>query len=238
MTRVEGSCDGCLRPIIDTPFYKCNTQECKFVLHELCTRLPPILQGQAGHKLYLYQDPIHANAFCRVCNHFCKGFFYRCLNCPDDDYYTVDISCALIGTITHKAHPDHLPSRVETRLHKDYCHMCLAGFKSKKETSFSCGVCNFHLHRECAFSFPKTIRHRYDKHPMTLTYSPVENHEGDYFCEVCEEELNPNACFYHCHKCGQSIHSACARLESLPKSIILYGLIGETGGSEEYTHQN
>ncbi|GJZ28528.1 zinc finger, PHD-type containing protein [Tanacetum coccineum] len=40
-------------------------------------------------------------------------------------------------------------------------------------------------------------------------YFPVENYSGDYFCEVCEEEFNPNGAFYHCDQCVQSMHPAC-----------------------------
>ncbi|KAI3711841.1 hypothetical protein L1987_70389 [Smallanthus sonchifolius] len=65
-----------------------------------------------------------------------------------------------------------------------------------------------------------TIKHKYDKHSITLSYSPVENHEGDYFGEVCKEKLNPNASFYHCHECVQSIHSACAPLIAPTKAYI------------------
>ncbi|GJR18224.1 DC1, C1-like, zinc finger, RING/FYVE/PHD-type containing protein [Tanacetum coccineum] len=64
----------------------------------------------------------------------------------------------------------------------------------------------------CAWYLPKTIRHKYDKHPLKLSSSPVENHKGQYVCEVCEEDLNPEKWFYHCSDCDQSIHSACSTL--------------------------
>nr|GEY04413.1 RNA-directed DNA polymerase, eukaryota, reverse transcriptase zinc-binding domain protein [Tanacetum cinerariifolium] len=41
--------------------------------------------------------------------------------------------------------------------------------------------------------WPDTVSHKYDKHQLTLRYFPIENYNGDYFCEVCEEEFNPNA---------------------------------------------
>nr|GEV88121.1 B-box-type zinc finger, zinc finger, PHD-type, DC1 [Tanacetum cinerariifolium] len=44
---------------------------------------------------------------------------------------------------------------------------------------------------------------------MTLRYFAVENYNGDYFGEVCEEEFNPNCAFYHCDPCVQSMHPAC-----------------------------
>ncbi|KAD2806203.1 hypothetical protein E3N88_39580 [Mikania micrantha] len=51
---------------------------------------------------------------------------------------------------------------------------------------------------------------RCDKHPMKLSYFPIENHKSDYFCEICEKELNPQLAFYHCYECMQSIHTVCA----------------------------
>nr|GEX33481.1 zinc finger, PHD-type [Tanacetum cinerariifolium] len=54
---------------------------------------------------------------------------------------------------------------------------------------------------------PDTISHKYDKHQLTLRYFPVENHSGDYFCEVCEEEFNPNGVESdgECANCGEHL---------------------------------
>ncbi|GJT64673.1 zinc finger, PHD-type containing protein [Tanacetum coccineum] len=69
-------------------------------------------------------------------------------------------------------------------------------------------LCNACIRRITNMPFYKcTVE--YDKHPMTLRYFPVENYNGDYFCEVCEEEFNPNGAFYHCDQCVQSMHPAC-----------------------------
>ncbi|GJT88607.1 zinc finger, PHD-type containing protein [Tanacetum coccineum] len=45
--------------------------------------------------------------------------------------------------------------------------------------------------------------------PNAIGLNQVENYSGDYFCEVCEEEFNPNGAFYHCDQCVQSMHPAC-----------------------------
>ncbi|MFS7949517.1 hypothetical protein Hanom_Chr06g00572511 [Helianthus anomalus] len=55
---------------------------------------------------------------------------------------------------------------------------------------------------------------------MTLSYRLVENHEGDYYCEVCEEKNNPNDAFYRCHECVPSMHTTCAPLVPLSKPHI------------------
>jgi CRISPR/Cas system endoribonuclease Cas6 (RAMP superfamily) len=53
-------------------------------------------------------------------------------------------------------------------------------------------------------SFPdqthNILKHKYDKHPLSLSYLPIENHKNEYFCEICKEVLNPHESFYHCHK--------------------------------------
>ncbi|KAI3711826.1 hypothetical protein L1987_70374 [Smallanthus sonchifolius] len=232
---VEDLCNGCLTPIMENMrFYKC-TYGCDYVLHDWCTRLPTKVKGHQynhpEHTLILVPKlpPSSIGLFrCYVCKMNCNGFAYSCVKC--DDCY-IDVCCALTGKgIRHKSHPHHLLIRTQIRPRdKNYCRVCLSGFYHK-ETLFSCYRCKFHLHTGCALLLPKTIRHKYDKHPMTISYSPVENHEGDYFCEVCEEEINPNACFYHCQKCVQSIHLACAPLIPQIKAYI-YKCLSEKGVS-------
>ncbi|KAI7733355.1 hypothetical protein M8C21_013376 [Ambrosia artemisiifolia] len=49
MKKVELFCDGCVRPVTSVPFYKCCQQDCGFVLHEWCTRLPSEIQHHPCH---------------------------------------------------------------------------------------------------------------------------------------------------------------------------------------------
>ncbi|KAJ0488337.1 putative chromatin regulator PHD family [Helianthus annuus] len=232
MTQNDARCNACLIPIEKKmTFYKCkfNGQGCNFVLHEWCTRLPPELKGHEYHQehtLLLLPKAGHEFLwfYCSFCDDLCNGFAYSCVQCD----WKIDVWCAFTREkIKHKSHPNHLLSSHYgyNRSGEDgYCRMCLSGFIDNNEISFSCGQCGFHLHVGCALLLPETIRHRYDKHPLSLAYSPVENHEGDYFCEVCEEELNPNACFYHCHECVQSIHTTCAPLIPQSKPYLYGGL--------------
>ncbi|KAJ0491754.1 putative chromatin regulator PHD family [Helianthus annuus] len=211
-------CRACRTPIIAMPFYECT--KCRFRLHEWCTRVPTELKGHPScrydERSYLqhtiiFMPEVHERpAPCSVCYYSCYRFAYRCVTC---DCY-IHVWCALAPTfITHKSHPYHLFHRLHDKwLNKGYCRVCLSDFTDPRETSYTCMLCDFHLHMECALLLPETTRHRYDKHPMTLCYSPVEDHIGDYFCEVCEEEINPNGAFYHCHECLQSMHTACAPL--------------------------
>ncbi|KAB1223814.1 hypothetical protein CJ030_MR2G012877 [Morella rubra] len=52
------------------------------------------------------------------------------------------------------------------------------------------------------------IKHKYDKHPLKLTYA-VEDDSEEYFCVLCEKERNPNDWFYYCAKCDFDAHTKC-----------------------------
>ncbi|PWA40247.1 protein kinase C-like, phorbol ester/diacylglycerol-binding domain-containing protein [Artemisia annua] len=190
------------------PFYKCTTTDegCNFVLHDWCTRLPTKVKmgdffNDTTLKL-LPQDPEDSMGMfdCYYCKLTCNGFVYN-LFADHSSYYITDVYCGVTPEyITHKSHPNHL-------LIKKYCRLCLSD--EMTQLFYGCEKCNFYLHPKCALLWPDTIRHKCDKHPMTLRYFPVENYNGDYFCEVCEEEFNPNAAFYHCDQCVYSIHLPC-----------------------------
>ncbi|GJZ21540.1 zinc finger, PHD-type containing protein [Tanacetum coccineum] len=217
MKGTELLCNGCVRPIMDVPFYKCSSQDqrCDFVLHEWCTRLPAELPNYPRHTQHtlVFVSKVPRNLFgifsCRNCDLNCNGFAYGCTEC---DYY-IDVNCGFIPEeITHEAHPDHILSRFDhdpDTMSKG----CVAEgcwYFGSNNSYFSCRSCVFYLHSTCALFLPGIINHKLDKHPMKLTYGPVENHKSEYFCEVCEEELNPNLWFYHCQECAYSLHTRCA----------------------------
>lgn len=213
MKKIELLCNGCLKPITNMPFYKC-AESCDFVLHEWCTQLPDQVPNHPGHPQHsLVLLPNAPNKFygmfkCVVCRLRCNGFVYSCVECD----YHIDVNCAFIpDKIVHEAHPNHLIWRVQSRPSEKRCRSCVRSF-DETGFSYSCRTCEFDLHPECALLLPQTIRHRFDKHPMKLSYFPIENHKSQYFCEVCEEEFDPEYWFYHCYDCVQSIHSACAPL--------------------------
>ncbi|XP_023765418.1 uncharacterized protein LOC111913932 isoform X1 [Lactuca sativa] len=215
MKKTQLLCTGCLRPIMETmSFYKC-AQHCNFALHEWCTRLPPKIKNHPGHPkhtlLLMYSNalPFFFGVFyCEVCRLPCNGFAYCCVECG----FYVDVTCGFIPKeITHQAHPNHLLSIVQGKI-TDTCHMCFR-YYAGGPLSFRCNTCHIFIHPECALLLAETIRHKYDKkHPMNLSYLPIENHKSEYFCEICEEDLNPHDAFYHCQDCAQSIHTACAPL--------------------------
>ncbi|KAJ0458738.1 putative chromatin regulator PHD family [Helianthus annuus] len=227
MKRIQLLCDGCVRPITSGPIYVCDNEgQCNFVLHEWCTRLPAELNGHFAHQqhtLILHSKAPPREFFgvfdCNICRLPCNGFAYCCMDCNN---CIIDVECAFLPKeITHTIHPNHILSRVYHEDWDDQCRMCGYFFPG---LSFDCHTCNdFRLHVKCALFILETTRNKCDKHPMKLSYFPIENHKSDYFCEVCENELNPEVPFYHCHDCMQSMHTACA------PSILQYETYDEYG---------
>nr|XP_043623608.1 uncharacterized protein LOC122595330 [Erigeron canadensis] len=221
MNRVKVLCNVCVRPITTTPFYRCSQEnECSnFVLHEWCARLRTEVQVDPHihpHTLVLRQSD--SMFFCKICGLPCNGFAYGCDTCR----YYVDVNCALAPYyIIHEAHPRHKLLRIvvsswSPKMLVEKHHACRAcrNIIDRGDIFYKCGVpgCDFSLDLLCALRLPKTIRNKCDKHFFKLSYSPIENHRGEYFCEVCEEELNPDKWFYHCSQCVFSVHSACSPL--------------------------
>ncbi|PWA97951.1 B-box-type zinc finger [Artemisia annua] len=217
MKMVEVLCNACIRPITNMPFYKCTASDegCNFVLHVWCTRLPTEVKMTDNDNVIRTLKLLPPVPFallgvfrCLCCELFCSGFVYSDADKYSRSSYQADVCCALTPEyITHKSHPNHLLRKLKPSFEKYYCRLCLSD--AKTQFFYSCGDCKFYLHPKCALLWPDTIRHKYDKHPMSLRYFPVENYGGDYFCEVCEEEFNPNAAFYHCDQCVYSIHLPC-----------------------------
>nr|GEX03655.1 zinc finger, PHD-type [Tanacetum cinerariifolium] len=91
------------------------------------------------------------------------------------------------------------------------CKAC--NYTLDNHMGFHCRSCDFYLHTDCALLLSRMIKHKFNKHPLTLRYEPVENHIGEYFCEICEEEFNPAWWFYHCTTRAESMHTACVPIK-------------------------
>ncbi|KAI7756568.1 hypothetical protein M8C21_009878 [Ambrosia artemisiifolia] len=241
MKRVQLLCDGCVKPIVTIPFYMCCKyvdKQCSFVLHEWCANLPSQIQDYFDHPEHplLLFPKIPTKFFgvfdCKVCELSSNGFAYGCTKC---EYY-VDINCAFIpNEITHEAHPGHLLLKVKPSTYP----LCKACHWYVTEWGFHCPTCDFFIHAKCALLLPREVKHKLDKHPLSLRYEPAENHIEEYFCELCEDEFNPWKWFYHCTTCAQSMHPACAPLilqsqcEQATYSEVYYYLNMKFGGKIE-----
>ncbi|KAM7530030.1 hypothetical protein LguiB_033440 [Lonicera macranthoides] len=200
-------CNACLAPILKVPFYKCHDKFCNFVLHKSCAELPTKVRHPCHpqHMLTLQSTKFPNTFWCQGCKFLCNGFKYSCTNyhCK----YQLDVVCAsLPNIIKHEAHKDHLLCLKANCSYK--CDAC-PFIKDSSVFAFCCETCDFQIHTNCAI-LPSTIRHRYDEtHPFTLRNCPVEDHSDDYYCDICEKELNPLWSFYHCIDCDKSMHAKC-----------------------------
>ncbi|KAL7251614.1 hypothetical protein ACSBR1_013456 [Camellia fascicularis] len=204
-------CAGCTQPITN-PFYHCA--ECNFTMHECCVELPIELQHpiHPNHPLILnrWQSIYSDLPLCQGCKMSCNGVLFGCVAC---DFF-LDMKCAsLLGTILHDTHKHFLTLRETTG------GLCFACHKIFYGVGLVCDICNFKLHTRCAL-LPRMVSHRFDKHPFSLLYF---GDQDEYYCEICEGEVNPFCWFYHCDDCNRSLHKECIHPVSfLPQCFITH----------------
>ncbi|KAJ0819335.1 putative chromatin regulator PHD family [Helianthus annuus] len=164
-----------------------------------------------------YHDPMkRIQLLCDVCvRPITSGPIYVCTNEEEHCNFVLHEWCSRLPAELkdHPAHQQHtlvLHSKAPPRkffgvFECDICRLRCNGF------AYCCMDCDkFIIDVECALLIPESTTNKCDKHCMKLSYFPIENHKSDYFCEVCERQLNPEMPFYHCHECMQSMHTACA----------------------------
>ncbi|CAL5420939.1 unnamed protein product [Camellia sinensis] len=185
--------------LISAPYYGCSESDCDFLLHKYSADLPSKIQHplHPKHTLNLFTSCcISYNA----CDTLYNTFAYQCGEC---DNFNIDVKCASFPlTIRHDAHEhvlafDKDPGRARCNAHQKefggYALRC------------SGRHCNFNLHIGCA-SLPRTVKQRYDKHALVLTYRPLAK---EYCCKICEKEMNLKHWFYCCADCEVGLHPDC-----------------------------
>nr|XP_023878549.1 uncharacterized protein LOC111991006 [Quercus suber] len=190
-------CDGCVRAI-SPPFYSCA--KCSFFLHKSCANLP------MKKKHWLHQRPLTLRKtviYCNACYQYCNGFCYI----SESSGFELDVQCSLVPEIlTHEGHKHQLILSYTS--FEQSCSSC--GYEGN--LVFRCTTCEFALDFKCA-TLPQTTRYKQHEHPFTLSYT-AEDDSGEYYCDICEEERNPNHWFYYCADCTYPAHPKCVLGES------------------------
>ncbi|KAA0041595.1 DC1 domain-containing family protein [Cucumis melo var. makuwa] len=197
----DKQCHGCMQRFpISEPSYCYNCAKCGFFLHKDCADLP-ITKRHQLHKHSLTLVATQDVAFqCHACLQVCHGFAYHCEEC----LYTLDLRCFMIKTKKLK-HPSH---RHLLSLAQNNDDQQCKGCGQSNKTVFECDDgCNFSLDYRCA-TLPQKVRCKFDGSLLYLRFS-VEDETGEYYCDVCEEERNPNVCFYYCKTCHLMAHPDC-----------------------------
>ncbi|KAL6144017.1 hypothetical protein ACLB2K_054712 [Fragaria x ananassa] len=145
---------------------------------------------------------------CYMCGAFNQGFTYTCEKCGSQKGETVfflDLQCNAYwdnkALIKHDSHVHHL--LLTTEWDDVHCSSCGCNIFF----CFSCKRCKFHLCIPCV-RLPLTARHRYDDHPLKLTYASVYDELG-YYCQICEGTRDPTQWFYRCNDCDFDCHAHC-----------------------------
>ncbi|KAH6794851.1 hypothetical protein C2S52_005328 [Perilla frutescens var. hirtella] len=171
----------------------------------------PLHLEEPNHNLNLQTPPKLDLTLCRICRSYTNGLFYECTKCDD---FKADIKCAsLPDTIKHAAHPQHHLKllTIEITSESSYLErMCTAcGGNTIYDVCYRCDICEIIMHASCAL-LPATVTNPvWDKHPLPLTFDASVNHPSGFYCDICEEEMNPKRWMYHCHHCDFSLHPDC-----------------------------
>ncbi|XVF51801.1 hypothetical protein PTKIN_Ptkin04bG0213400 [Pterospermum kingtungense] len=177
------------------------------------------------HPLTLCHLEPQPNLSCHVCRR-CPDRSVRIYHCDKCDF----------NLHTHCAKPKEAPYVLKTSgVHSHFltffdrtrtsfvCHIC---FKKALNCFFRCVACDFNIHLYCHPSAPKTIKHKYHIHPLTLATSPFEfefissehSHysNDDFYCDVCEEKRFKFESVYYCEECRFIAEVRCVLSEVLP----------------------
>ncbi|XP_073119983.1 uncharacterized protein [Henckelia pumila] len=203
-------CNACIQPIHSPPYYRCGAHsQCNFLLHKFCLDLPLSVKDSVytttTNNLFSPRlDEFFSLFGCFSCQTYCNGFGYLF---GESDSIVDDVECSLAPrVINHDSHKQHplILSTASTRNIESWKSCCGKSYSSYR---YFCDLCNFMIHIDCA-RLPKSVTHKFDEHPLTLTFAS-SNSTDDDICEFCEEDIDSKYWLYHCVECDQSFHVKC-----------------------------
>ncbi|XP_074340561.1 uncharacterized protein LOC141678198 [Apium graveolens] len=207
-------CSGCRLALSGGPAYSCD--ECNYVLHYLCAKVPRKMHDVAHrkHPLTLLLDTPNYNGkfVCCACGGVGKGFHYNCATCQ----FSIDVHCALIPeSLKHQSHAHPLSLKASTSSSN-----CAACGDPNEKVSFGCMDSikkhNFELHVYCV-TLPISIQHVDHNHALSLrtSYKPIED-EKSISCAICSKNINQKLWYYGCTVCYEYVaHTECAASKGL-----------------------
>ncbi|GMI65179.1 hypothetical protein like AT2G21840 [Hibiscus trionum] len=200
---------------------------CQFAIHEPCmNEMPTQVQRSPFHphhillpRPFLQESDASRQVPCYACSDTVDGFSFYCNRCD----VNLHDSCARYRTrsINYSCHPHDLLQLGKSIIHNISCDACGEGCN---DSCFSCKKCDFNIHPQC-IPLPSSFTHKYHLHPLALVNSFVEDDSGDYCCDMCETERNPELQVYYCEECNYIAHIDCVLSEVLePTTKMLFDL--------------
>lgn len=197
-------CNVCILPIFSRPNYVCIQDGCDFILHEICANLSKKKRHPSHRsRLTLSTEKRYFGVFrCRCCEQTSSGFAYTYINpVVYTREYEIDLRCAsIVDGFVHKSHPHG-----ELSISKG--NMICSNCKQGGESMLKCTECEGFSICFCCATLPHMVKHKYDKHHLSLCYG--ENPSGEYWCEICEKRIDPHKWFYTCEECSSTLHIHC-----------------------------
>ncbi|THG05237.1 hypothetical protein TEA_013682 [Camellia sinensis var. sinensis] len=187
--------------VIFPPSYSCA--QCQIFLHKSCAELPQKYPSHLEHTFTLVPPPFgESSSTCNFCKKPITSYAYSC-TCE----VILDVQCAFgVPIMKHKHHKHHFFC---SRFGFIKCRACGKPVSNELVPSFNCGQvgCDSSIHAECAL-LPYTITHRIHRRHSLELISDL-NISEEFYCDVCETEVNPKLWAYHCYSCDASDHVDC-----------------------------
>ncbi|XAR64671.1 hypothetical protein NMG60_11008438 [Bertholletia excelsa] len=164
----------------------------------------PLILSVGQSKASVWNNARHIKQ-CNGCALPILGPFYHCAECG----FILHEWCArLPNELQHPSHPKHtLELDTKPSIWGERCEICM---EQCNIFMYRCSTCGYKIDCKCA-SLPSTIKH--EAHNHTLVWQKVKGliycSLYEFYCEICEEEIDPKICFYHCVVCDQSTHPQC-----------------------------
>ncbi|PIN26406.1 hypothetical protein CDL12_00841 [Handroanthus impetiginosus] len=176
-------CSACGLPLLSSPSYRCNNDDCNFFLHEACKQLPQELKIMSGKRREIIVDALcapcrleiksrhdshhehelvvmrkEARLICDACGEEHKGLFFSCKLC---DFYIYK-DCAVLPRVIDSGVHDHLLVFSYSAFGAvfpahakayDYCKIC--GQPFSRAAAYYCRLCSVVIHLKCAIFLAK-----------------------------------------------------------------------------------
>ncbi|CAL5412969.1 unnamed protein product [Camellia sinensis] len=207
----EIACRKCLQLITTsvTEHYSCVG--CDLSLHKSCAELSNDHRHELmPHELGQLVDP-KTGKYSFPEKHSCPfhshdegmGFVDDCADC----LYHTSLRWGLFPVVLyHRLHIMYFyikPIASDTEFLCDAC-----GETSKEEVYYLCRGCKIRFHVGCAL-LPFCYKHEIHRHPLRLTFLKEDDGTDEYYCDVCEDNRNPNHMMYYCKECNFTCHLRC-----------------------------
>ncbi|CDP10062.1 unnamed protein product [Coffea canephora] len=228
----EITCEACTEPIVSTCYKRVTSNH---FLHDICVMQQtalyhppnPSCNVPSGKPKVELTSPASTYGFfkCDACNLDSNGYSFNCKGCS----LRLDVKCGnLPKKVYHGSHRRHrlISAREYPVPNQTRCKGC-GDFVTCLYFKCSRDYCSFVLGYDCAL-LPKRVKHRWDKHPLVLSFPPFFEQPDKFYCEVCEEEIHPRHWQYRCSECDQSFHPRCIPQASSSRNI-KFGITTDVG---------